>query len=139
MLRVEDLGVLGYGGGVEVAKWWDEKRIADLTITEADFWKKWGTYAYLVPGAAATAASAFGWMTRQESWLQPVSHGFMFGFAGFVREFIKTFNTAGHSSSRAVREAQDILKARQAASKQLAQGKEVSRSYQPEFDSVIAF
>ena len=132
MLRMEDIGPLAYGGLKTGADWWDEQRIADGTLTDADIMKKASTYAYLVPGGAATIMSAFGVWRRQEKWLESISHGFMYGFPGWIREVVKTMTPAG-AKSAAVREASRIVRN---PIRQLAQGASTQRSYQREFESV---
>ncbi len=134
---VEDIGELTYGGLVTAANWWDEKRIADGQLVDSDILKKLGTWAYLVPGGAATVMSAFGVWRQQESWLEHVSHGFIYDFPRFLRSVITSMQGNGTTAgSAAVREAQRIMKSRQTA-KQLNAGQvALGRSYQPEFETV---
>lgn len=134
-IRVEDMGELAYGGLVTATRWWDEQRMADGKLTDKDILKKTSTYAYLIPGGVATIMSAFGTMRRYEVWLEHVSHGFMYGFPGWLVNVIQSMQgTAARSA--AVREAQRILSGE--TSKRLAAGK-TDRSYQPEFRKAIAF
>ena len=133
-IRVEDMGELAYGGLVTGAKWWDAQRMADGKLTDKDFFKKMSTYAYLVPGGAATIMSAFGTMRRYEVWLEHVSHGFMYDFPSWLVNTIQSMQGTS-SRSAAVREAQRILAGN--TSRQLGGG-QTDRSYQPEFRKAVA-
>ncbi|MBU0778375.1 hypothetical protein KKF82_08970 [Patescibacteria group bacterium] len=131
-IRVEDLGELAYGGLVTGAKFMDTNRIADGKLTNGEILKKFETYAYLVPGLGSVIASAFGMMKRQETWLEHISHGFMYGFPGWLTEVVQSMQ-AGGAGSAAVREAQRIINRTQ-----LPAGK-TARSYQPEFRRTVAW
>lgn len=134
-LRAEALGPLAYGGLVVGANQWDKKRVADGALLEADVFKKFSTWTYLVLGGGATAMSAFGMMRQFEPWTEAISHGFIFGFPAFIVDMIGAMSGGTTSSKRAaVQEAQRILKTH----RQLGSGaaRDVSRSYQREFDKV---
>ena len=139
MFRVEDTGELFYGGLVTGAEFFDKKRVEDGKIAEGDFWKKWGTYAYLGPGLAATGMSAFGWGQRWSVWAEHVSHGFLYALPGFLTDVVQSMQN-GTTASAAVREAQRLITRGRGspAAKQLAAagGRSLARSYEPEFDSV---
>jgi hypothetical protein len=133
-IRVEDIGEVGYGGLVTLAKWWDEQRMTDGRLSDAEVMKKAETYAYLVPGGAATIMSAFGVMRRQQVWLEHISHGFMYAFPNWIRDVIMSMQGTA-AKSAAVREAQRIVGN---TGRQLPAGK-TGRSYQPEFRRVTAW
>jgi hypothetical protein len=136
-MKVEDIGELVYGGVVTGARELDTNRMVKGTLTESDVFKKYETYAYLVPGVGATLMSAFGWMRRYETWAEHVSHGFIYAFPGFLVDTVRSMTgTTGSSSAKkaAVKEAQRIL-----ANKQLPPGRDASRSYQIEYDKVGAW
>lgn len=132
-IKVQDIGEMAYGGVVTGAKYWDEQRMKDGKLTSNEVLKKFETYAYLVPGGAATIMSAFGMMRRQESWLEHISHGFLYGFPGWLVDVIQSMQGTS-SGSAAVREAQRIL----ATNKALGAGK-TARTYQPEFRKTVAW
>ncbi len=134
-IRVEDMGELAYGGLVTASKWWDAQRMVDGKLTDKDILKKFSTYAYLVPGGAATIMSAFGTWRRYETWLEHVSHGFMYDFPGWLVNVIQSMQGTS-SRSAAVREAQRILAGN--TSRELG-SEQTSRSYQPEFRKAVVF
>jgi len=103
MLRLEDAGEVAYGALVQVADYMDEKN------NRVDIWKKWSTWAYLVPGGVATVMSGFDFMPRYGRWAEHVSHGFLYDVPRFLRNFIKTGTAGNTTKSRAVQEAQRIL------------------------------
>jgi len=119
MIKLQDVGVLGYGGLVTGLTAWDEKRIAEGTITEKDLVKKAGFWGYLVPGGLSLVANAFGWMRRYEPWTERLSHGFIYGFPAFLKDVVdiyreevpsaRTARGAGAKPSPAVAEAQRLL------------------------------
>lgn len=123
MIRLQDVGVLGYGGLVTGLTAWDEKRIEDGTITEKDLVKKAGFWGYLVPGSVSLFANAFGWMRRYEPWTERLSHGFIYGFPAFVKDVVDIYKeepvgargAAGGAAAKnaAVMEAQKLLAAAQ--------------------------
>lgn len=124
MIRLQDVGELGYGGLVTGLVAWDEKRIAEGKITEKDLVKKAGFWGYLVPGGVSLFANAFGWMRRYEPWTERLSHGFIYGFPAFVKDVVDIYKeevpgagVAGAKSSPAVMEAQRLLAAAQARNK----------------------
>ena len=134
--RVEDLGPLAYGGTTELAKWYDDQRIADGKITSKDVMKKFETWTFLGIGGAAAAMSAFGMQRQWETWQERIAAGFLYGIPGFVRNVVDAMGN-GTTASRlnAVQEAQRILQQKQAAARQLGAG-QTDRSYQQEFESV---
>lgn len=103
MLRVEDIGELAYGGLVVGLKRWDEGR----AVGDEEILKKAGFWGYLVPGLFATTSTAMKWMPRQDAWLERISHGFIYGFPGFVMELVDAF---GGGTAAAVREAERIVR-----------------------------
>lgn len=120
MIRLQDVGVLGYGGLVTGLTALDEKRIAEGTITEKDLVKKAGFWGYLVPGGVSLFANAFGWMRRYEPWTERLSHGFIYGFPAFVKDVVDIYKEEGAGArgagarSSAVKEAQKLLAQAQA-------------------------
>lgn len=138
MIRVEDLGELGYGGVVTLTDWWDEKRIASGKLAANAMWKKYSTWSYLGIGLVATLMSAFGWMRRYDNWTENISHGFIYGLPGFVRTVIKSTGTAGRpaSGADAIAQANAILAARREAARQIAGGGQATqRTYEKEFQA----
>lgn len=136
-MKVQDIGEFAYGGLVVGAEQWDKKRMDDGTITEKDVFKKVSTYAYLVPGVAATVVSAFGpRATRQlEPWAEHVSHGFIYDFPRFITNTIMAFRETGggagtDAKKRAIAEAKKIM----AETRKQLGGKTTDRTYQPEFE-----
>ncbi len=137
MIRVEDIGELGYGGLVTAAKAWDGKRMAEGALGASEIMKKSSTYAYLLPGAGATLLSAFGGLRRQERWWEHISHGFIYGFPQWVTEVVSAMQgTSSGARGAAVRQAQQILSNSQ---KQVSAGNQTSRSFEREFDKVVQF
>ena len=122
MIRMQDLGELGYGSLVTLTEWWDQKRIDEGKITKKDVLKKASTYGYLLPGGLATLTTAFGWMTALKPWDEHIAHGFIYDFPRFIKNVVGSMREeAGTSSSAAVREAQKILAQHRAgAARQLA-------------------
>lgn len=110
MLRLEDLGELTYGGLVTLSNWWDQKRIDEGKILKKDIFKKMETWTYLVPGVGAIAASAMGWMPRQAVWIEKVQTGFIYDAPRFVKGIMDALKTETATRSRAVEEAQRILR-----------------------------
>jgi len=133
-MRVEDLGELAYGGLVKGAEEWDKKRITDGALTQKDVFKKFSTYAYVVPGGLATVLSAFGIWRQAETWAEHVSHGFIYDFPRFLVNVINDMRetTGSDVKSAAIKEAQKII--RDTKVKQLNAG-QTHRTYQPEFES----
>lgn len=117
MIKMQDLGELGYGGLVTLTKWWDDKRIDEGKITEKDVLKKASFYGYLIPGGLCTLTSGFGWVRALKPWDEHISHGFIYGFPGFIRDLVGSLREAGGrgSSSAAVQEANRILRLSQGA------------------------
>jgi hypothetical protein len=136
MIRMQDIGEIAYGGVVTATEWWDNKRIDEGKIASKDVWKKASFWTYLGIGLPATLMSAFGWWKSQEKWAEHISHGFLYDMPRFVYNVVKAMGTSSRrgSSSDAVRQANEIL-ARE-HSKQLAAGRTVGRTYQPEFEAV---
>lgn len=133
MIKMQDLGELGYGGLVTLTQWWDDKRIADGKITEKDVLKKASFYGYLIPGGLCTLTSAFGWVRVLKPWDEHISHGFIYDFPRFIKNIVGAMRETSTTQSSAVREAQRVLREKQKA---LGAGRETSRTYQPEFESV---
>jgi len=137
-LRVEDIGELAYGGLVVGAEQLDKQRMDKGEITDKDFMKKMSTYAYLVPGLVATGISAFGprMMRNMEPWMEHISHGFIYDFPRFVTNTVNTMRetSGGGAKQKAVEEATRIM--RESRAKALNAGREASRTYQQEFESV---
>ena len=136
-IKVEDMGPLAYGGVVTLTNWLDQGRIDRGELTDKDIMKKFETYGYLVPGGIATVASAMGAMRRWENWLEPIQHGFIYDFPRFLMGVVNAMRTTGGAKSAAVKEAQRILN--QSGARQLGAGNRAERSYQPEFNKVVAF
>lgn len=136
MLRVEDIGELAFGGLVTATEWYDKQRIDDGKLTEKDILKKFSTYAYLIPGGAATIMSAFGVWRGMERWNEHISHGFMYDFPRFLKNVVTAMRQGGGAGARAqsVREANRIIQETQR--QQLTGGRTTDRSYQREFESV---
>ncbi len=131
MIKVQDLGEIGYGGVVTLAEWWDSKRIADATLKDSELWKKAGFWTYLGIGLPATLISAFGWWRRQEKWMEHLSHGFMYDFPRFIYNVVMDLRApegAGAGGNNvAVKQAKEILRRKQAelaskAARALGQG-----------------
>jgi hypothetical protein len=118
MIRVHDLSEVAYGGVVELAEWWDERRIADAKITKRDILKKASFWSYLGLGVPATLMSAFGFWRRYELIAEHMSHGFFFGFPGFIRDVVTSMKKEAAApvtaESAAVNKAQEVLRRRQA-------------------------
>ena len=143
MIKMQDIGELGYGGLVTLSEWYDQKRIDEGKLTNKDILKKVSLYAYLIPGGIATLTSAFGWWRGVKPWDEHISHGFIYDFPRFVKNMVDvmgedTSRNAGDSA--AVREAQRILAAKkQAEQRRLTHGKVTDRSYQEAFESATVF
>lgn len=137
MIKMQDIGELGYGGLVTLSTWWDDKRIEEGKLTKKDVLKKASFYAYLIPGGLCTLTSAFGWVKALKPWDEHISHGFIYGFPGFIKDMVDAMREetqGGGSAARAaaVREANKIL-AEQQRVRALTHGRDLGRSYQPEF------
>lgn len=105
-LRIADVSELAYGGLVTGMKRWDDR------VGRVGFWKKSGTYAYLVPGVIATAATAMGWMRRYDAYTERLAHGFIYGFPEFVLDLVAAYQQGGAGKSAAIREAEAIVRGR---------------------------
>lgn len=151
MIKLQDVGVLGYGGLVTGLTAWDEKRIEEGTITEKDLVKKAGFWGYLVPGGVSLFANAFGWMRRYEPWTERLSHGFIYGFPAFVKNVVDIYKEEeeeagargkGRGSSAAnaaVMEAQKLLAAANARRQvQPGIGTEVNAGIYIEEEEILA-
>lgn len=136
MLKIQDVGVLAYGGGVTGLAAWDQSRIDKGELAEKDIWKKGSTYGYLVPGAVALTASAFGFWRQAEPWMETISHGFIYGFPGFLKDVVNSMS-GGSTGSRAIAQAQQVARAHQ--TRALPAAGQTARSYQPEFDKAALF
>ena len=137
MIKMQDIGELGYGGLVTLAEWYDDKRIEEGKITKKDILKKISTYAYVLPGGLCTLTSAFGWVRALKPWDEHISHGFIYDFPRFLKNIVGAMREpAGKgSSSAAVREAERLLELqrRRSTSKQLNEGRHTSAwAYTPE-------
>jgi len=139
MLRLEDIGELAYGTAVTLAGAWDKKRIDEGAITKKDIFKKAETWAYLVPGVGAIVSSGMGWLPRQAVWVEKVSTGAIYDAPRFVKNLVESYRTETATKSRAVEEAQKILREHAARQRQLAAGKTTERSYVPSFEKVGAY
>ena len=111
-LQIEDIGELAYGGLVTGLDRWDNREARPL-------WKKYSTYAYLVPGVVAIGASAMNWMPRYSNWSERISHGFIYGFPSFVMNVVDHYGTTGSGS--AVTQAEKLLRQRTTARKPIGQ------------------
>ena len=113
MLKVQDLGELGYGVVVTAAGWWDNKRIASGQLTQKAFYKKAGFYAYWAIGLAATANSVWGFWRKGQSYSEHISHGFIYDIPRQVFNLIQsqraTPNMVAGDAAAALREAQAII------------------------------
>uniref|UniRef100_A0A6M3M239 Uncharacterized protein n=1 Tax=viral metagenome TaxID=1070528 RepID=A0A6M3M239_9ZZZZ len=140
MFKFQALGAVGYGGAVTLTKWWDDKRIADGKLAEKEVWKKASFWTYLGIGLPATLLSAFGWWKASEAWMEPLSHGFFYDFPRFIYGLVTSMRATEkkNSGSAAVAEARRIL-AEANKTKQLNAGRDVSRSYQPEFENAAPY
>lgn len=139
-IRIEDFGEIAYGGAVTLATWWDNKRIGEGKIGTKDVLKKASFYTYLGVGLVATLMSVFGWMRRYEVWAEKISTGFMYDLPRNAYEMSKSLSAQGRgrtSDVAAVKEAQRILREQQTA-RQLTEGRNAARTYQPEFQQAIA-
>lgn len=135
MIRMQDIGEIAFGGAVTFTEWWDNKRITEGKIAKKDILKKAGFYTYVLVGLPATVMSAFGWWRRGETWMEHVSHGFLYDMPRFILNIVQSMGTASRgTSSEAVRQAQEVLRQRA-----LAAGRTTERSYQPEFQKTIAW
>ena len=121
-LVVQDIGELAYGGLVTGLDRWDVKQARTL-------WKKYSTYAYLIPGIVATAATTMGWMRRYNAWTERLAHGFIYGFPGFVMDVVDHYGTTTTAGGRAVRDAESYLKTQRKPRQTAAPGFEGLRTY----------
>jgi len=146
MIRMQDVGELGYGGLVTLSEWWDDKRIAEGKITKKDIFKKASLYTYLLPGALCTLTSAFGFWRQISPWDEHISHGFIYDFPRFIKNMVNTMGEGTErrrnpGSSDAVKEAQRILDENRRLAKQLNRGaRETGRypadAYNKEFQGI---
>lgn len=111
MIRVEDVGELGYGAVFAGANWWDNQRITEGKLANSDVFKKAGFWAYVGIGLPATLASAMNWMPRQRTWIEHVSHGFLFYLPSFLMDTAKALSKPKTTqSSAAIAEANRVLR-----------------------------
>jgi len=131
-LKMEDIGELAYGGLVTFTEWWDTKRVNAGTITKKQLLKQAHFYTYLVIGVAATVVSAFHLWRSKESWMEHVSHGFIYDAPRQVFNAVQSLRTPPGASttgdSQAVREARAILAARQRGAANTKQDLYLSRN-----------
>lgn len=116
MIRMQDLGEIGYGGVVTLTNWWDQTRIEDGRLQKKEILKKASFWAYLGIGLPATLVSAFGWWRRGENWMEHISHGFLYGLPGFVFDMVQSLratSAGAGTNSDAVRKASEILRRKQ--------------------------
>lgn len=111
MLKVHDITELAYGGLVTGMNRWDKRRVTDGKITDKDIFKKYGTYAYAVPGVVCTAATAMGWMEKWDAYNERVAHGFLYGFPGFIMDIVDAYGTKTTARST-VSDAERFLRQR---------------------------
>lgn len=140
-MRVQDLGELTYGGLVTGAEQWDKNRVSSGAITDKDVLKKYSTYAYLVPGAAATVISAFRprAMRQFEPWAEHISHGFIYDFPRFITNTIMSFRETGSSGGDAKKKAVEEAKRIVAETRRRIAAGKTDRTYQPEFEESQKF
>lgn len=113
MIRVEDVGELGYGAAFAAANWWDSKQIDEGKLKKDEVFKKVGFWTYVGIGIPATLISAMNWMPKQRSWLEHISHGFIFYLPSFILDTAKELSKPKTTqSSAAIAEANRILQAR---------------------------
>lgn len=139
MIRIQDIGEITYGGAVTVTEWWDNKRIDKGEITRKDILRKASFWTYLGIGLPATMMSAFGWWGKTERWTERLSHGFLYGFPGFIVNLVQSLGTESRGSAagdRAVKEAQEVLSRMRTKELASGSGEATHRSYQHEFESV---
>lgn len=113
MLKVHDITEIAYGGLVTGLERMDKKRVTDGKIRNKDILKKYSTYAYAVPGAICTAATAMGWMRRYDAINERIAHGFLFGLPGFIMDIVDATGEGGGGAARStVRDAEQFLRER---------------------------
>ena len=116
MFVVQDLSEVVYGGAVTFGEWWDSKRITEGKITDKDVLKKAGFHIYLWPGLIAAVANAMGAFRNRPGMpivMEKLSTAFLFFLPMEIYHAAKSLKAAG-SNSLAIREAQQILRQRQA-------------------------
>jgi hypothetical protein len=110
---IQDTGELVYGGLVTLTEWWDTKRVNEGSITKKQLLKQAHFYTYVVIGVAATVVSAFHLWSSKESWMEHVSHGFIYDLPRQIFNGVQSLRTPPGASttgdSQAVREARAIL------------------------------
>ncbi len=139
MITVYDAGELVYGGAVTLAEWWDAKRISQGKLTHKEVWKKAGFWTYLAIGLIATVGPyVVGSLRRYSPWTDKMATGFIYDLPRFSKNLIDSMGTAGAYRTRgnAVQQAEELIKARQAAARALNAGTPAARSYIHEFDQV---
>lgn len=150
MIRMQDLGEIGYGGAVTLTAWWDQRRIDDGRITKREILKKASFWTYLGVGIPVTLMSAFGWWRRWERWFEHMSHGFLYDMPRFIFSVVQDLReeetTTTTSKSEAVKKAQEILNRKKAElsgreTKALKQGAEDVRPGEvpvTDYDEILA-
>lgn len=127
MIKTEDLGVLGYGGVVTGLEAWDEKRVEEGTLTKGDIFKQASFWGYVVPGGVCLLTNALGFMRKYEQWIEPISHGFMYGFPSFMRDLIAALGTEEEGSSAARRRSTPSSQTQQQAQRLLAEARKTGQ------------
>lgn len=113
MLKVHDISELAYGGLVTGLSRMDRNRVTKGDIKDKEILKKYGTYAYAVPGILCTTATAMGWMRRYDAYNERIAHGFLYGLPGFVMDIVDATGEGGGAGARStVRDAEQFLRER---------------------------
>lgn len=99
MLQVSDLSELVYGGLVTLAEDQDKKRITGGNLTDADVLKKYGTYAYFVPGIISVGAVAFNYLPRYASTTTRLAHGFIYDLPRQTMSLINALSAKSTAAS----------------------------------------
>lgn len=134
MITVEHTGPVIYGGAVTLARWYDNKRITAGTLQNKQIFKKYSTWAYLVPGVASLIATI--WWKKYQGWTDRLTAGFLFGLPGFIYDSARASSGAATTAGAgAVAEAQRILAQKRAEAAQLAAGHQTGRTYEKEFQA----
>ncbi len=119
MIRIEDVGEVGYGAIFAGCSWWDNKRMKETTnpLKQEEVFKKASFWAFVGIGLPATLISSLNWMPRQNKWFEHMSHGFLFYLPSFILDTAKSLGTPASGithSSAAIAEANRIIQTRRA-------------------------